>query len=93
MTIFNCIAPGSRYIAQLVFEKKDDVHSSKETYLNIVETNSFKHIIHLSLKFAQASEEQLKRHLGDLNKSYRASALLCMLGSLSTWLIPCDNLG
>lgn len=44
---------------------------AKEGQLNIIETNSFKQIVHVSLPFVLASDEHMKRHLASINQSYR----------------------
>ena len=44
--------------------------------LNIVETNPFKHLIHLSLKVLPGDDAAVKRFLSDCLQEHKVSALL-----------------
>ena len=43
--------------------------------LNIVETNPFKHLTHLSLKFVPGSDADVKKHLADCLKQLKVSIM------------------
>ena len=43
--------------------------------LNVVETNPFKHLNHLSLKFVPGSDSDVKKYLADCLKQFKVSFL------------------
>ena len=59
-----------RYMAQLSTDRSEG-GTSIEARLNIVETNSFKQIVHVSLPLVPAPDEVIKRHLATLNRQYK----------------------
>lgn len=67
--------PQSRFMSVWTTQSEE----AKDGQLNIIETNSFKQIVHVSLPFVLASDEHMKRHLASINQSYREE--LCVLRS------------
>ena len=70
--------------------------------LNVVETNPFKHLTHLSLKFVPGSDTDVKKYLADCLKqfkvcsSFKTELILWIVVFLLTLCPPvssADNLG
>ena len=55
-----------RFILQLIM---DDGHST----LNIVETNPFKHLVHLSLRVVPGNDTAIKNFLSECLRDYKVS--------------------
>jgi spindle assembly abnormal protein 6 len=73
---FNLVKdPQSRFVA--IWEDHEsslgagDSTVSKNGQLSVIETNSFKHIVHVSLPCILASDEHMKIHLANINTAYR----------------------
>ena len=63
-----------RFILELVNTGGGGLGSSSST-LNVVETNSFKHLTHLALKFLPGSDSDIKKYLADCLKTLKVSFL------------------
>jgi spindle assembly abnormal protein 6 len=57
-----------RFIAKLVSEQ-----NSQFAKFTVVETNTFKHITHLSLNFVPGSDGTVKKYLSDLVKRFKVT--------------------
>ena len=45
--------------------------------LDVVETNPFKHLIHLSLKFVPGNDEEIKKYLAKCLKVFKVDQSIC----------------
>ncbi len=61
-----------RFILELECSSSNGLCSSSST-LNIIETNSFKHLTHLALKFLPGSDSDVKKYLADCLKKLKVS--------------------
>ena len=62
-----------KYVAQLHQDASSDNHQQHPLWtLSIIETNSFKHINHLSLKFIPGNDFTTKNHLATVVKDLKA---------------------
>ena len=49
--------------------------------LNVVETNPFKHLTHLSLKFVPGTDSDVKKYLADCLKQFKVRGFAFLLRS------------
>ena len=63
-----------RFILELVCTDGGRLGSSSST-LNVIETNSFKHLTHLALKFLPGSDSDVKKYLADCLKKFESMFL------------------
>ena len=70
MYIFTCIPIHSRFLLQFA------MNVSGPSVLNVVETNPFRHLNHLSLKFVAASDAYLKKYLAECLLGLKVHTLL-----------------